>query len=68
MVSASKSRLWKILGDSKFVFAGLGGQVMERMGASVTMLPGGEIFQALEKGAIDATEFALPVVDQTLGF
>ena len=32
------------------------------------MLPGGEIFQALEKGAIDASEFALPVVDQSLGF
>ena len=35
--------------------------VIERLGASVTMLPGGEIFQALEKGAIDATEFALPL-------
>ena len=32
------------------------------------MLPGGEIFQALEKGAIDATEFSLPVVDERLGF
>ena len=32
------------------------------------MLPGGEIFQALEKGAIDATEYALPIVDQALGF
>ena len=52
----------------KIRFAGLGGQVIERFGASVTMLPGGEIFQALEKGAIDATEFALPVVDQSLGF
>ena len=52
----------------KIRFAGLGGQVIERLGASVTMLPGGEIFQALEKGAIDATEFALPVVDQSLGF
>jgi TRAP-type mannitol/chloroaromatic compound transport system substrate-binding protein len=52
----------------KIRFAGLGGRVMERAGASVTMLPGGEIFQALEKGAIDATEFALPVVDQALGF
>jgi TRAP-type mannitol/chloroaromatic compound transport system substrate-binding protein len=38
------------------------------LGASVTMIPGGEIFQALEKGAIDATEFALPIVDQSLGF
>ena len=52
----------------KIRFAGLGGKVIERLGASVTMLPGGEIFQALEKGAIDATEFALPVVDQQLGF
>jgi TRAP-type mannitol/chloroaromatic compound transport system substrate-binding protein len=52
----------------KIRFAGIGGKVMEQLGASVTMLPGGEIFQALEKGAIDATEFALPVVDQTLGF
>lgn len=52
----------------KIRFAGIGGKVIARLGASVTMLPGGEIFQALEKGAIDATEFALPVVDQSLGF
>ena len=52
----------------KIRFAGIGGKVMERAGASVTMLPGGEIFQALEKGAIDATEFSLPIMDQSLGF
>lgn len=52
----------------KIRFAGLGGRVIQRLGASVTMLPGGEIFQALEKGAIDATEFSLPIVDQALGF
>jgi len=52
----------------KIRFAGIGGKVIERFGASVTMLPGGEIFQALEKGAIDATEFSLPNVDQSLGF
>jgi TRAP-type mannitol/chloroaromatic compound transport system substrate-binding protein len=52
----------------KIRFAGLGGKVIERLGASVTMLPGGEIFQALEKGAIDATEFSLPNVDEALGF
>ena len=33
----------------KIRFAGLGGRVIERLGASVTMIPGGEIFQALEK-------------------
>ena len=52
----------------KIRFAGLGGKVLQRLGASVTMLPGGEIFQALEKGAIDATEYSLPIVDERLGF
>lgn len=52
----------------KIRFAGLGGKMLQRLGASVTMIPGGEIFQALEKGAIDATEFSLPVVDEKLGF
>ncbi len=52
----------------KIRFAGLGGRVLQRLGASVTMMPGGEIFQALEKGAIDATEFSLPQVDRRLGF
>jgi TRAP-type mannitol/chloroaromatic compound transport system substrate-binding protein len=52
----------------KIRFAGLGGRVLQELGASVTMIPGGEIFQALEKGAIDATEFSLPVVDEMLGF
>jgi TRAP-type mannitol/chloroaromatic compound transport system substrate-binding protein len=52
----------------KIRFAGLGGKVMQRLGASVTMLPAGEIFQALEKGAIDATEYSLPNVDERLGF
>ncbi len=52
----------------KIRFAGLGGKVLERLGASVTMMPGGELFQALEKGTIDATEFSMPVIDQALGF
>lgn len=52
----------------KIRFAGLGGRVLQALGASVTMLPGGEIFQALERGTIDASEFSLPIVDQRLGF
>jgi TRAP-type mannitol/chloroaromatic compound transport system substrate-binding protein len=52
----------------KIRFAGIGGKVLQKLGASVTMIPGGEIFQALEKGAIDATEFSMPAVDQMLGF
>lgn len=52
----------------KIRFAGLGGRVLQRLGASVTMIPGSDLFQALEKGAIDATEYSLPVVDRKLGF
>lgn len=49
-------------------FAGLGGRVMQALGANVTMIPGGEVYQSLERGAIDAAEFSLPAVDQLLGF
>ena len=48
-------------------FAGIGGRVMERLGASVTMLPAGELYQALERGTIDATEFSQPAIDRILG-
>jgi TRAP-type mannitol/chloroaromatic compound transport system substrate-binding protein len=49
-------------------FFGLGGQAMQKLGASVSLLPGGEIFPALEKKAIDATEFSMPAIDERLGF
>lgn len=52
----------------KVRFAGIGGEVLQRAGASVTLIPGGEIFQALERGVIDGTEFSMPAVDATLGF
>ena len=52
----------------KFRAAALGGKIYQKMGASVTMLPGGELFQALEKGVLDGTEFSLPTVDDQLGF
>ena len=48
-------------------FLGLGALVMEKMGASTMLLPGGELYAALERGVIDATEFAAPSVDQALG-
>jgi TRAP-type mannitol/chloroaromatic compound transport system substrate-binding protein len=47
---------------------GIGGKVLARLGASVSMIPGGEIFPALEKGAIDGTEFSVPAIDTKLGF
>ncbi len=48
-------------------FMGLGAKVMEELGVSTSLLPGGEIFPALEKGALDATEFSQPAIDQRLG-
>ena len=47
---------------------GIGGQVMERLGATVQMLPGGEIFQALQSGAIDAAEWVGPYEDERMNF
>ncbi|HVL57049.1 MAG TPA: TRAP transporter substrate-binding protein [Burkholderiaceae bacterium] len=52
----------------KFRAAGLGGRVAQKVGMSVTLLPGGELFQALERGVLDGTEFSLPTVDEQLGF
>lgn len=52
----------------KFRAAGLGGKIYQKVGATVTMLPAGELFQALEKGVLDGTEFSLPTVDNQLGF
>ncbi|SDF53134.1 TRAP-type mannitol/chloroaromatic compound transport system, substrate-binding protein [Limimonas halophila] len=52
----------------KIRFAGLGGKILEKLGASVTMMPGGELYQALQQGTIDATEFSMPAIDQNLGF
>lgn len=49
-------------------FYGLGGEALAKLGVSTSLLPGGEIFGALEKGAIDATEFSQPAIDQKLGF
>ena len=49
-------------------FFGLGGQVLTKLGASVQQIPGGEIFGALEKGVIEASEFSTPAIDTKLGF
>ena len=49
-------------------FFGLGAIVMQKLGVSTQILQAGEIFQALQLGTIDATEFSMPVMDMTLGF
>ncbi|WBY00992.1 TRAP transporter substrate-binding protein [Ramlibacter tataouinensis] len=52
----------------KFRVGGFAGKVMERLGAVPQNIPGGEIYQALEKGTLDAAEWVGPYDDQKLGF
>ena len=52
----------------KFRIGGFGGRVIERIGAVPQNIPGGEIYQALEKGTIDAAEWVGPYDDLKLGF
>ncbi|MBP9655304.1 MAG: TRAP transporter substrate-binding protein [Rhodocyclaceae bacterium] len=52
----------------KMRIGGFGGAVLERIGGVPQNLPGGEIYQALEKGTLDAAEWVGPYDDQKLGF
>jgi len=52
----------------KFRIGGFAGRVIERMGGVPQNIPGGEIYQALEKGTIDAAEWVGPYDDEKLGF
>jgi TRAP-type mannitol/chloroaromatic compound transport system substrate-binding protein len=48
-----------------------GGMIAETFaaaGAKTTLLPGGEVFSALEKGTIDAADYTGPAVNWDLGF
>lgn len=51
----------------KMRIPGLGGEVMSKLGVNVQVLPGGEIFLALDRGAIDAAEWVGPYDDEKLG-
>lgn len=43
------------------------GQVFKDIGAAQIMMAGGEVYQALQKGVIDAAEFGTPNVDWSMG-
>ncbi len=51
----------------KMRIPGLAGRVYQQLGVDVRLLPGGEIFPALERGVIDAAEFVGPFLDRQLG-
>lgn len=52
----------------KFRMPGLGGEALRQVGVSVVNLPGGEVFPALQSGAIDGTEWVGPWNDLAFGF
>jgi TRAP-type mannitol/chloroaromatic compound transport system substrate-binding protein len=56
------------LKGKKFRTVGLSADLYKKMGASVVILPGGEIISALDRGVIDAAEFNNPSSDRLLGF
>lgn len=51
----------------KMRIAGLGGRTLEKLGVSSQLITPGDIFPSLERGVIDAAEFSMPVMDQTMG-
>jgi TRAP-type mannitol/chloroaromatic compound transport system substrate-binding protein len=52
----------------KMRFFGLGARVMQKLGVQTQLIPPGDIFPALERGLIDATELAFPSIDIKQGF
>ncbi len=51
----------------KMRIPGMGGDVMDRLGVSVQVIPSNEIYPALERGVIDASEWVGPYDDEKLG-
>ncbi len=52
----------------KMRIPGLGGQVLSKLGASTVSLPGGQIYENLVSGAIEATEWVGPYNDYFMKF
>jgi TRAP-type mannitol/chloroaromatic compound transport system substrate-binding protein len=56
------------LSGLKMRIGGFAGKIISNLGVVPQSIPGGEIYQALEKGTIDATEWVGPYDDEKLGF
>jgi TRAP-type mannitol/chloroaromatic compound transport system substrate-binding protein len=52
----------------KMRIGGFGGRIISQVGVVPQQIAGGEIYQALEKGTIDAAEWVGPYDDEKLGF
>ena len=56
------------LKNIKYRTVGLSADLFKEMGAAVTILPGGEIVPAMDRGLLDAAEFNNATSDRILGF
>ncbi len=56
------------LNGIKMRIGGFAGSIISKLGVVPQAIPGGDIYPALEKGTIDATEWVGPYDDEKLGF
>ena len=52
----------------KFRTSGYWGEILSAAGASVMMLPAGEVYEAIQRKTLDAGEFSVPSMDKDLAF
>ncbi len=55
------------LNGVKLRYFGLGGRVLAKLGASIQLVPGSEVYSALERGVIDGGEYSNPSIDVSAG-
>jgi TRAP-type mannitol/chloroaromatic compound transport system substrate-binding protein len=47
---------------------GMNSTLFQKLGASVVVMPGGEVYSALDKGVIEAADWGTPSINQRMGF
>jgi TRAP-type mannitol/chloroaromatic compound transport system substrate-binding protein len=47
---------------------GISAEILTKLGASIVVLPGGEVYSALDKGVVDAADWATISMNQRMGF
>ena len=47
---------------------GMTAEILTKLGASIVVLPGGEVYSALDKGVVDAADWATVSMNQRMGF
>ena len=68
MHSRKPVRTLEDLKGLKLRTSGAWAEIANTLGASTVILPGGEVYPALERGVVDAIEWATPGINVSLGF